>query len=67
MKEKFKSDLITTPSEMDGICCNRLENNEDKAVDGENKRYRAMETGCGGNQGSPKAVTSRGWRMECFN
>jgi hypothetical protein len=27
-----------TPPEMDGRCCSRLENNEDKAVDGEDKR-----------------------------
>jgi hypothetical protein len=37
---------MLTPSEMDGGCCNRLESNEDKAVDGEDKRSEAMETGC---------------------
>ena len=28
------------------ICCSRLESNEDKAVDGEDERRGAMETGC---------------------
>jgi hypothetical protein len=29
---------MLTPSEMDGRWCNRLESNEDKAVDAEDKR-----------------------------
>jgi hypothetical protein len=31
-------------------------------VDGEDERQRAMETGCWGGQGSPRAVAPRGWR-----
>jgi hypothetical protein len=30
-------------------------------VDGEDERQRAMATGCGGGQGSPRAVAPRGW------
>jgi hypothetical protein len=29
-------------------------------VDGEDERQRAMETGCSGDQGSPRAVAPRG-------
>ena len=33
-------------SEMDGQCGSRSESNEDKADDGENERWREMETDC---------------------
>jgi hypothetical protein len=35
-----------TLSEIDGRCCSRLESNEDKAMDREDKRQTAMENGC---------------------
>ena len=37
-----------------------LGHNEDKAVDREDERQRAMETGCSGGQGSLRAVMLRG-------
>ena len=46
--------------EMGGWRCSRLESNEDKAVDREDERQRAMETSCWGGQGSPRAVAPRG-------
>jgi hypothetical protein len=45
---------------MDGWC-SRLQSNEDKTVNGEEERERAMETGCWWGQGSPRAVAPRGW------
>ena len=38
---------------------NRFDNNEDKAVGGEDERYRVVEAGCWGEQGSPRAVAPR--------
>jgi len=49
-----------TSSAMDGWRCSRLESNEDKTVDREDERQRAMETGCWGGQSSPRAVAPRG-------
>jgi len=46
---------------MDGWSCSRLESNEDKAVDEEDERWRVIETGCWGGQGSPRTVGPRGW------
>jgi hypothetical protein len=45
-KTVHRKKKMKTSFEMDGLCCNRLESNEDKTVDGEDKRQRAMETGC---------------------
>ena len=51
-----------TSSEMDRRCCSRLENNEDKVMEGENERWRATEAGCGGRQVSPRTRAPRRWK-----
>jgi hypothetical protein len=49
-----------TMFEMEGCCCSRFESIEDKAVDREDERQRATETGCRGGQRSPRSVAPRG-------
>jgi len=58
-KTVYRTEERKTAFEMDGWR-SRLESNEDKAVDREDERRRAMETGCWGGQGSPRAVAPRG-------
>jgi len=43
----------------------RLQSNEGNVVDKEDERQRAVETGCWGGQGSPRAVAQRGRKEEC--
>ena len=47
--------------EMDGWCYSRFEGNEDKTVGREGGGQGAVETGCQGGQGSPRAVAPGGW------
>ena len=59
-KTVYRTKERKTSFEMDGWWCSRLVSSEDKAVDREDERQRAMETGCWGGQGSPRAVAPRG-------
>jgi hypothetical protein len=63
----FRTKERKTSFEMDGWRCSRLEGKEYKAVDREDVRQRAMETGCWGGQGSPCAVAPRGTKEGTYN
>jgi hypothetical protein len=49
---------------MDGRCSSRSERNENATVDGEGRGQAAVETGCQGGQGSPRAVAPSGWNSD---
>jgi hypothetical protein len=64
-KTVYRKKERKAPFEMDGRCTSRSERNENTTVDGEGSGKAAVEIGCQGGQGSPRAGAPSGW-MERF-